>query len=111
MKRTYSAVVESGSCSVDQRRWHERAHCGHAHRTVAAAQRCLDKHARHYCQHGRVAGTLCSRCLGFAKADSCSAEWYNACIHTQDGERVDELGQTSSDWSGSAWAENEAHNA
>jgi hypothetical protein len=40
LKLTYSAVVESGSCSMDYSRWEERKNCGHAHKTIEAAKRC-----------------------------------------------------------------------
>lgn len=88
-KETYSAVVESGSCSPDYERWEERQHCGHAHRTIEAAERCLDQHTRMYCDHGRIAGTPCRHCLG-GRADSktTSAEWYHGTIHNQDSERI-----------------------
>ena len=85
---TYSAAAESGSCSRDYARWEERAHCGHAHRTIEAAEKCLSAKQRYYCNHGRVSGTLCRQCLGYAKRHSTSALWYSGTIHTQDGERV-----------------------
>ena len=85
---TYSAVVESGSCSPDYTRWDERCNCGHKHRTVAAAQNCLDRLTQSYCNHGRIAGTPCKHCLGYANADSTSAKWYGARIHNQEEERV-----------------------
>jgi hypothetical protein len=88
-RTTYSAVVESGSCSTDYRRWEEREHCGHAHKTYEAAERCLATKTRMYCQHGRIAGLPCRHCLsGTARAQNCSAAWYNGRIHNQDGERV-----------------------
>ncbi len=53
MKTTYSAVVESGSCDPTRTRWEERKHCGHAHRTREAAQRCGAKHYnKHYDETG-----------------------------------------------------------
>lgn len=82
-----SIVVESGSCSHDYRRWEARAHCGHAHRSVASALRCLDRLTRYYCQHGRAAGTRCRHCRGVAQAQETSATWYHARLHTQSGER------------------------
>jgi len=84
----YSVVVESGSCSRDYQRWEERAHCGHAHRTLEAAQKCMARLTRWQCQHGRPSGSPCRQCLGYARADSTSAYWYGAKIHNQDGERV-----------------------
>ena len=86
-KETYSVVVESGSCSPDRKRWEERTNCGHAHRTMEAAEKCKARLTRMYCQHGRIAGTPCHHCLGYAQAQNCSATWYNATIHNQDGER------------------------
>jgi len=85
----YSVVVESGSCSRDYRRWEERAHCGHNHRTIEAAEACLDKLTRWYCNHGRPQGTACRHCHGYAQGHSTSARWYNATIHNQDSERVE----------------------
>lgn len=87
-KTSYKAVVESGSCSMDYRRWQERATCGHDHKTIEAAQACLAKQQRWYCNHGRAAGSLCKHCGGRAQADYTSALWYNGTIHNQDGERV-----------------------
>lgn len=86
---TYSAVVESGSCSMDGRRWEERTSCGHKHKTIEAAQACLSKKQRYYCQHGRPAKSLCRHCLGGqAHAQNTSALWYNGKIHNQNGERI-----------------------
>lgn len=88
-KDRYYAVVETGSCSMDRKRWEERATCGHAHKTIAAAVKCLDKKRRYYCVHGHVAGTLCKRCLGgIARSDCTSALWYNGTIHNQDQEPI-----------------------
>jgi hypothetical protein len=88
IKTTYSAVVETGSSDPTYTRWEERVNCGHAHKTIEAAQKCLAHHQRSYCNHGHVAGTLCKRCLGRAQAYSTSGLWYNGRIHNQDGERV-----------------------
>ena len=87
-KITYSVVVETGSCDPTYKRWEERAHCGHAHKTREAAERCMEKLTRMYCQHGRAAGTPCRHCLGFAQSQNTSAKWYNATIHNQHGERA-----------------------
>ena len=84
----YSVVVESGSCDPTYTRWEERVNCGHKHKTIDAAEACLAKLTRMYCQHGHVAGTPCKRCLGYAKSQQCSATWYGAKIHNQDEERV-----------------------
>ena len=84
----YSVVVESGSCSQDYQKWEERAHCGHAHRTIETATACLAKLTRRYCQHGRPQGTSCRHCLGRAQGSSMSAQWFGATLHNQDGERV-----------------------
>lgn len=88
-KTTYSVVVESGSCDPTYTRWEERAHCGHNHKTLETAQKCLANLTRSFCQHGRPARSLYSQCGGYANAQQTSAHWYNACIHNQDGERVD----------------------
>ena len=87
-RETYSVVVESGSCSPDYERWEERANCGHTHKTIAAAEACMAKLTRMYCDHGRVQGTPCSACCGYAQGNSCSATWYNARLHNQNKERV-----------------------
>lgn len=87
-KNMVSVVVESGSCSTDFTRWEERAHCGHAHRSIEAAKKCMAKLTRYYCNHGRAAGTACRRCLGYAQAHSTSAKWYGATFHNQRGERL-----------------------
>jgi hypothetical protein len=74
MRKGYSAVVESGSCSCDYKRWEERANCGHAHRTIEAAEKCLETHIG---MHRSLSGGM-----------ECSALWYNGTIHDQDGQRV-----------------------
>jgi len=84
----FFAVSETGSCSPDYKRWEEEANCGHAHKTLNAAAKCLANKQQSYCNHGRPAGSSCSACLGFANADSTSALWYNGNIHNQHGERV-----------------------
>ena len=69
-KNTYSVVVESGSCSMDRVRWEETCHCGHAHRTIEAAERCL---------------------ASLTKRDAngnCSAQWWGATIHNADGSQA-----------------------
>lgn len=87
-KETYSAVVESGSCSRDYKVWEERATCGHAHRTEEAAAACLAKKQARYCNHGRKQGTPCARCNGYAQGKETSGLWYNGTIHNQDGQRL-----------------------
>jgi hypothetical protein len=90
-RTTYSVVVESGSCSPDYRRWEERMHCGHAHKSMDAALKCLFRLTRWYCQHGRPVGAACRQCLGGrATANSTSGAWYGARIHNQNGERVED---------------------
>ncbi len=85
---TYKAVVESGSCSTDYKHWEERTNCGHNHKSVDLAQRCLDRKQRRYCNHGRRAGTPCRGCLGYAQSHSTSALWYNGTIHNNANERL-----------------------
>ena len=87
-RTTYRAVVETGSCSMDYRRWEERATCGHDHKTIEAAEACLEKKQRWYCDHGRISGALCRHCLGYAQGETTSALWYNGTIHTNLGERA-----------------------
>jgi len=48
----YSAVVESGGSSPDYKRYEERENCGHAHRTIKGAVRCLDEHLGRYHVNG-----------------------------------------------------------
>ena len=55
---------------MDYQRWEERENCGHAHRTIEAAEACK--------------GRLTKR----NKRGECSARWYNATIHNQSGERA-----------------------
>lgn len=88
MSTYYTAVVETGSCSIDRLRWEARTDCGHKHRTEVAAEACLAKHQRSWCNHGRVAGSPCRQCLGYAQAHSTSALWFNGKIHNANGERV-----------------------
>lgn len=72
IRNRFSAVVESGSCSMDRKRWEERAHCGHKHRTYAAAEKCGEKHrGAHYSATGSW---------------ECSALWYHFSVHNQFGE-------------------------
>jgi hypothetical protein len=70
---TYSAVVESGSHSIDGKRWEERRNYGHAHRTIEAAKKCGAKlyNARY------VNGSW-----------TANAEWNGYTVHTRRGERV-----------------------
>ena len=83
-----SVVVESGSCDPTYTRWEERAHCGHAHKSREAAERCMAKLTRWYCNHGHVQGTPCVQCCGYAQGQSTSAKWWGATIHNQHGERA-----------------------
>lgn len=84
----YKAVVETGNRNLDRKRWEERATCGHAHRTAAAAAKCLKGLRSRYCEHGHKVGNLCARCGGTARGKSTSALWYNGVVHNQDGERT-----------------------
>lgn len=72
-KETYSAVVESGSCSRDYKHYEERLNCGHAHKTYEAAMACGRKNYDAKCVNGRW---------------QANADWHGFCIHNQDGERV-----------------------
>lgn len=73
MKETYSAVVESGSCSTDYKRWEERRNCGHAHRSIGAAEKCGAKHYNSRYENGTW---------------TASAAWHGYTVHNQNGERV-----------------------
>ena len=79
MKTTFTAVVESGSCSRCRRYWEARRECGHKHKTYAAADACGKKRAdaKYVCGSWQA-----------------NADWYYYKIHNQDGERVDESGTT-----------------
>lgn len=77
----YTVAAETGSCSepMDEVpemgdglfvRWEQRATCGHKHKTREAAGKCRDKLTRR------------------SKNGECSALWYGAKIHDQDGHRV-----------------------
>ena len=74
-KERYSAVVESGSCSPNNnKRWEEHAYCGHAHKTIEAAQKCGKKNMR---DHYYVGGSW-----------QCFSLWNDFMIHNQLGEWV-----------------------
>lgn len=88
MKKGFKAVVESGSYSPDGKRFEEREDCGHLHKTIEAAEKCLAKKQTSYCNHGRKAGAPCRQCNGYAQSHSTSALWYNGRVHNQDGERA-----------------------
>ena len=76
----YVVTVETGSCSMDvddcgegyghQHRWEERVTCGHKHKTREVAEACL------------------ARLTKRDNRGNCSALWYNACIHDEQGHRV-----------------------
>lgn len=85
-KQRYTVVVESGSCSMDYKHWEERVTCGHKHKSLETALKCMRHLTRWYCQHGHVAGTPCAQCLGYSQAQETSATWYNATIHHADDE-------------------------
>ena len=82
-KQTYKAVVESGSCSTDYRYWEERIHCGHAHKTYAAAEKCGAAHYNARYVHGSW---------------QANADWHGYKIHNQEGERVAEDGMTEHEY-------------
>ena len=68
----YTVCAETGSCSMDGKRW-EGPTCGHLHRTYAAAEKCQAK-----LQNYR----------GVGSNRTCSAKWYNSQIHNELGERA-----------------------
>ncbi len=86
----YFAVSETGSHCQNYEHYEEKENCGHAHKTRAAARECLAKKQRYYCDHGRVTGTTCSQCTGFAGQHRTSAAWFNGTVHDQYGRRVTE---------------------
>ncbi len=63
--KRFSAAVETGSFDAGEKRCEEAETCGHAHKTISAARKCLIK---------KQAGS--------------NARWYNAKIHDQAGCRV-----------------------
>lgn len=75
-RKGYSAVVESGSCSMDYRRWEERRNCGHLHKTPEAALACGERN--YNARYVRGSWTA-------------SAAWHGYKVHNQDGERVEAL--------------------
>jgi len=70
MQKYFKVVAETGSCSLDYTRWEEKATCGHKHRTIDAAEKCREKLTK------------------IDRNGNCSALWYHATIHNQNGERV-----------------------
>ena len=70
---TYSAVVESGSHDRTATYYEERMHCGHAHRTIEAAERCG---ARNYAS--RYEGSRWTA----------NQQWHGWTVHDQDQRRV-----------------------
>jgi hypothetical protein len=74
MATTYSAVVESGSSDPTFTRWEEVRHCGHAHKTPEAAEKCGAKN--YASRYVRGSWTAC-------------AAWHGYRVHDQDGRRAD----------------------
>ena len=65
--------------------------CGHRHKTLATAQRCLAKLTDTTCDHGIRAGGRCSLCTGGrALPQNTAAKWYNAVICDSAGMPVQE---------------------
>lgn len=74
-RRGFYAVVESGSCSQDYKRWEERQNCGHAHKSPAAAEACGKKHYTAKYVNGSW--------------QACAA-WHGYTVHDEIGQRVSE---------------------
>lgn len=86
--KTYHAAVETGVCSPDESCWEDRINCGHNHRSLETALRCLAYNRLWYCNHGRRAGEPCPRC-GIARRDRCNPVWNcTAYIHDNEHHRV-----------------------
>lgn len=79
-KETYSAVVESGSCSPDYKSWEERMNCGHTHKTFEAALACGKKNYAEKWVNGSW---------------QASAAWHGYTVHNQNGERIMDESQSS----------------
>jgi len=72
----FSAVVESGSCSMDREHWEERRNCGHKHKSVDAAEACGK---RHYGAHINK----------YTHSWEANADWHGYTVHDQHGRRVE----------------------
>ena len=82
---TYSVVVRNpNSWSAATGIHQELAHCGHAHRTLAAAQACYDKLTRWWCLCGHTSNSY-APCCG-TPHNSTSAKWYHARIEDSTGQ-------------------------
>lgn len=88
LRRGSVVVRDPNSWSVSTGKHEVRAHCGHKHKTIAAAQACYERLTASQCQHGRKAGLPCRQCLGYAQAQSWSATWRNANLEDQAGNQV-----------------------
>lgn len=80
---TYSVVVrDANSWSRDTGIYSELDNCGHKHRTVEAAQKCLEALTAWRCLCGRTTKPY-ARCCG-TPHNSTSAHWYHARIENNE---------------------------
>ena len=83
-KITFSVIVRDAN-SWDQSTGicAELANCGHAHRTVEAAQHCMDKLTAWHCLCGSTTKSYAPCC--HTPHNSTSARWYHAHIEDSQG--------------------------
>jgi len=85
---TYSVVVRNPNSWTEEkdgtREYEITAHCGHNHRSKAAAENCKAKLTAWYCICGHRIGSGVSRCPANGgcghSANSTSAKWYHAYV-------------------------------
>lgn len=87
-KLTYSVIVRDanswdGATGIHQ----EIANCGHKHRTLEAAQHCMDKLTAWHCLCGRTTNSYAPCC--HTPHNSTSARWYNAHLEESDGSEIE----------------------
>jgi hypothetical protein len=86
-KITFSVIVRDAN-SWDQSTGicAELANCGHAHRTIEAAQHCMEQLTAWHCFCGRTTQSYAPCC--HTPHNSTSARWYHAHIEASNGEAV-----------------------
>jgi hypothetical protein len=86
-KITYSVVVrDPNSWSARTGIHQEHANCGHAHRTVEAAQHCLEQLTAWHCLCGRTTKAYAPCCR--TPHNFTSARWYHARVEDNKGNAV-----------------------
>ena len=85
---TYAVVVrDPNSWSASTGIHLELANCGHHHRTIEAAQHCLEKLTAWRCLCGRTTKSYAPCC--HTPHNSTSARWYHARVEDSNGNRID----------------------